>query len=392
MKSLKTLVLFIACLSQQACCKTVSQLKREILDQILPKNENEIFVAPGNNTNGVTVVETSLHVLDIEDVNENNLEFTLTLYFRHGWKDHRLKYIANNQFGYVSINDDGVIWTPDTFFVNEKKGHGFDVLRPNVFIKIYPDGYVECSKKVSVTLACPMDFTRFPFDKQQCSVRMESYGSGTDSIILKWKQHSAISISESMVLPLFQVDKLVSSSGSIHLTTVEYSFLNISIYFTRRLSYYVHQVFLPSILIVILSWLPFWLKKQALVARLLVGIGLVMTYTMCVLKFQPKTSYATSMQYFTWMCMTFLVTSLLETIAIHILSKDDDQIKDCVESGNVKTPRVKADFVVLGSRFLVPLIFGLLCFVYFVTNGGFGSDDGVEVPGNKTSEIIVNAF
>uniref|UniRef100_A0A1Y1NGQ9 Uncharacterized protein n=1 Tax=Photinus pyralis TaxID=7054 RepID=A0A1Y1NGQ9_PHOPY len=50
--------------------RTIPELKLEILNQILPKNENEIMIAPGNLTKDCTEVEATLYVLNIDEINE----------------------------------------------------------------------------------------------------------------------------------------------------------------------------------------------------------------------------------------------------------------------------------------------------------------------------------
>ncbi|KAF5285472.1 hypothetical protein FQA39_LY16646 [Lamprigera yunnana] len=379
--------LLLVCLIQRASPKTTARTKKEILDQILPKDESDVLIAPANKT----VVEVSMYILDFALGNDDGTEATITFYIRQTWKDNRLKYPNSGLFKFIGINSDDVIWTPDVFFSNQKKGYDFNIVRPNVFVKIFPDGTVFWSKKISVTTVCPVDFKRFPFDKQECSFHIESYGSNVDDIVLKWRNQSAVEISSSIQIPLFQLEKLVSASGITQFSTGEYSFLGVHLYTSRSLTHYVYQIYLPSVVLVVLSWLPFWMKKRMLIGRLLLCVGLLLTFitTINYSMRKPKSSQITSIQLFIAMCFAFLTTSLIETVLVHILSKDDDKIKECSESGDVMIVPRRTHILDLGSRLVVPAAYVLICTVYFATAGAL-ADNAIPIPGNKTDEIILN--
>ena len=89
------------------------------------------------------------------------------------------------------MTDARKVWMPDTFFRNEKEGRFHNILVPNVYIRIFPDGFVlysirwvkstkpqrKCQfllSRVSLTLACPMNLKLYPLDRQKCSLRVAS--------------------------------------------------------------------------------------------------------------------------------------------------------------------------------------------------------------------------
>lgn len=84
----------------------------------------------------------------------------------------------NNSFlgrlKYLTLTEANRVWMPDLFFSNEKEGHFHNIIMPNVYIRIFPNGSVLYSIRISLTLACPMNLKLYPLDRQVCSLRMAS--------------------------------------------------------------------------------------------------------------------------------------------------------------------------------------------------------------------------
>lgn len=75
---------------------------------------------------------------------------------------------------YLTLTEANRVWMPDLFFSNEKEGHFHNIIMPNVYIRIFPNGSVLYSIRISLTLACPMNLKLYPLDRQVCSLRMAS--------------------------------------------------------------------------------------------------------------------------------------------------------------------------------------------------------------------------
>jgi len=73
-----------------------------------------------------------------------------------------------------------------------------------------------------------------------------------------------------------------------------YSRLACHLLFVRRLGYYLIQIYIPSSLIVVLSWMSFWLDRNAVPARVALGITTVLTLTTLISNTNaslPKVAY-----------------------------------------------------------------------------------------------------
>jgi len=80
----------------------------------------------------------------------------------------------------------------------------------------------------------------------------------------------------------------------------DYSRLACHLLFVRRLGYYLIQIYIPSSLIVVLSWISFWLDRNAVPARVALGITTVLTLTTLISNTNaslPKVFYVISVHF-----------------------------------------------------------------------------------------------
>lgn len=74
----------------------------------------------------------------------------------------------------VPDDPDQRIWMPDTFFQNEKNAQRHMIDKPNVLIRVYSNGDILYSVRLSLTLSCPMSLREYPMDKQTCFIDLAS--------------------------------------------------------------------------------------------------------------------------------------------------------------------------------------------------------------------------
>ncbi|VDO46593.1 unnamed protein product [Haemonchus placei] len=88
------------------------------------------------------------------------MQYNLQVTFRQLWQDSRLAYqssFPNDKVPkFIIITEKDLIWTPDTFFLNEKQAHRHEIDKLNLLLRIYANGSVMYSERLSLTLSCPM--------------------------------------------------------------------------------------------------------------------------------------------------------------------------------------------------------------------------------------------
>ncbi|XP_069052548.1 gamma-aminobutyric acid receptor subunit rho-1-like isoform X2 [Lepisosteus oculatus] len=177
-------------------------------EQLLRIDDHDFTMRPGFGGPAIPV-GVDVQVESLDTISEVDMDFTMTLYLRHYWKDERLAFPSTNN---QSMTFDGrlvkKIWVPDMFFVHSKRSFIHDTTTDNVMLRVYPDGKVLYSLRVTVTAMCNMDLSRFPLDTQTCSLEIESYAYTDDDLMLYWKKgNDSLKTDDRISLSQFLIQK-----------------------------------------------------------------------------------------------------------------------------------------------------------------------------------------
>nr|XP_027203700.1 gamma-aminobutyric acid receptor subunit beta-like [Dermatophagoides pteronyssinus] len=274
-------------------------------------------------------VGVTMHIISISSISAVQMDFTSDFYFRQSWRDSRLSFQPHPgiQALYVGAEVSEKIWVPDTFFANEKAAQFHMATTPNTFIRIKSNGDVFLSMRLTVTSSCPMNLQYFPMDRQSCTIEVESYGYSMADIQYKWGidgQGSDVVLAKNLELPQFKVYKHLQRRKVEVLSTGNYSRLVCEIEFVRSMGYYLIQIYIPASLIVIISWVSFWLHRNASPARVQLGVTTVLTMTTLMSSTNaamPKISYIKSIDVFLGTCFVMVFAALLEYATVGYMGK-----------------------------------------------------------------------
>lgn len=89
------------------------------------------------------------------------------------------------------------------------------------------------------------------------------------------------------------------------------------------MGYYLIQIYIPSGLIVIISWVSFWLNRNATPARVALGVTTVLTMTTLMSSTNaalPKISYVKSIDVYLGTCFVMVFASLLGEFIFFFIS------------------------------------------------------------------------
>ena len=94
--------------------------------------------------------------------------------------------------------------------------------------------------------------------------------------------------------------------------------------FKREFSYYLIQIYIPSSLIVVISWVSFWLNRNASPARVSLGVTTVLTMTTLMSSTNaalPKISYVKSIDIYLGTCFVMVFASLLGNVPLALSTR-----------------------------------------------------------------------
>ncbi|PWA16374.1 hypothetical protein CCH79_00004450 [Gambusia affinis] len=313
-------------------CSTIPQLSPRKL-QSRQKNETgtqKLVVAP-HPARPAIPVGVDVQVESLDSISEVDMDFTMTLYLRHYWKDERLSFSSSTN---KSMTFDGrlvkKIWVPDVFFVHSKRSFIHDTTTDNIMLRVFPDGHVLYSLRVTVTAACNMDFSRFPLDSQTCSLELESYAYTDEDLMLYWKSgDESLSTDDRISLSQFLIQKFHTTSRlAFYSSTGWYNRLYINFTLRRHIFFFLLQTYFPATLMVMLSWVSFWIDRRAVPARVSLGITTVLTMSTIITGVNasmPRVSYIKAVDIYLWVSFVFVFLSVLEYAAVNYLSTVQDR-------------------------------------------------------------------
>ena len=171
-----------------------------------------------------TNVTVNVFVNSMDSIAETTMDYRLNVFLRMRWNDPRLNYrfvswlcqllLDLNNLIRGLFDDDSVtvhpsmlnsLWLPDLFFANEKIANFHKVTQENKLVRIYKNGDIYISVRITLTLACYMSLEIFPMDVQKCTMEVESFGYDMTNLIFEWQKTEPIQLKGTLQLPQFTI-------------------------------------------------------------------------------------------------------------------------------------------------------------------------------------------
>ncbi|XP_034462976.1 glycine receptor, alpha 4b [Hippoglossus hippoglossus] len=271
-------------------------------------------------------VTCNLFINSFGSITETTMDYRLNVFLRQQWNDPRLAY---KEYPDDSLDLDpsmlDSIWKPDLFFANEKGANFHEVTTDNKLLRIFQNGNVLYSIRLTLTLSCPMDLKNFPMDSQMCIMQLESFGYTMNDLIFEWLDIGAVQVADDLTLPQFVLNEEIGLGYCTkQYNTGKFTCIEVKFYLERQMGYYLIQMYIPSLLTVILSWVSFWINMDAAPARVGLGITTVLTMTTQSSGSRaslPKVSYVKAIDIWMAVCLLFVFAALLEYAAVNFVSR-----------------------------------------------------------------------
>jgi hypothetical protein len=263
-------------------------------------------------------VEVSLLVDQISDINQTEENFTVVAYLIMYWQDDKFAYnpdkckcneidFTREQF-FEFIQEKNIDWPK--FIILNQQGRRF--IQEDNF-RVYPDGEVKYFERFTVTLQAPdFDFRKFPFDPQKFFVRIMSLNAvdyynfipNYDLPLIGdhlGEEEWVVTNYESFVR-----DKKVLRTHSEYILEIDT---------VRHIKYYMFRIFLPLLLIIVVSWGTFFMKDYS--NRIMVSVSnllIFVAFNFSIGSDLPRLGYMTFMDGILF--GAFLITAI--TVLINV--------------------------------------------------------------------------
>ncbi|KAF2362964.1 Neurotransmitter-gated ion-channel ligand-binding domain [Trinorchestia longiramus] len=276
----------------------------------------------------------------------------------------------------LDLNDPNLvkaIWKPEVYFPNAKHAEFQFVTVPNVLVRINPHGEILYMLRLKLLFACMMELSKFPLDTQVCTMEIASFSKTMQELVLQWKAtREPIKMYRDLRMPQFQMQQIVATAcqeasqiggwlgGGAGPWPVKrflklvggwvvveghslpigflncgwwadsvptpwlgnYSCLVAEFHLQRSVGFHLVQSYLPTILIVAISWVSFWMDVDSVPGRTTLGVTTLLTVSTKSSGIQgdlPQVSYVKAIDVWMGACTAFVFCALLEFTLVNYL-------------------------------------------------------------------------
>lgn len=206
-------------------------------------------------------------------------------------------------------------WWPALHAVNGVGGYDRGLLR----MTVAADGTATNRTRLRTTLRAPLDFHAFPFDRQVLPVHVESVTAPAAQLALRADDGFA-GFAEGFALPEWRLQGMRIEHATVERVQERepYSRVSFLIDVERMTGYYLWKIMLPMAIIVMISWIVFWMSDEGLGRRAGVsatGMLTVIAYQFVVAGSLPRFPYLTVMDRIALVALV----SIAATMAVNLL-------------------------------------------------------------------------
>lgn len=294
----------------------------QILDSLLKKDYDR-RATPTNHLNNATVVTCELYIRSFGSISPNTMDYEVDLYLRQKWHDERLKHSDLTEP--LDLNDPNLvkaIWKPEVYFPNAKDAEFQYVTVPNVLVRIKPDGEILYMLRLKLKFSCMMDLAKFPLDNQICTMEIASFSKTIEELRLEWKNTKPVIMQRGLRMPQFEIVDIQASDCQESFQIGNYSCLVAEYYLRRSVGYHLVQSYLPTMLIVAISWVSFWMDVDSVPGRTTLGVTTLLAVSSQSSGIQgglPQVSYVKAIDIWMGTCTAFVFCALLEFTIVNYL-------------------------------------------------------------------------
>ena len=139
-------------------------------------------------SNATVVVNTSLFLMDIYQIDYQSYTFHLNFVLKLKWFDNRINITSEDKEEVIEAQFLKQLWKPDLYMWNAKGGmaRSDDTVKSGAkVIRNGGDIMVKYTIESEADLICVMKYGNYPFDTNICSLEISSFGHFNDSLMFQ---------------------------------------------------------------------------------------------------------------------------------------------------------------------------------------------------------------
>lgn len=297
-------------------------------------------------TQGPTEIVLRVYVNDVISIHDVDQSFTADVVFRAEWYDPRLRH--SQQVPCKAGLDQ--IWTPVLQLLNRRAVERMH--EPE--LSVSPDGSIVFRVRSLGEFSFRADLSNFPFDEQELSFKVVStYGPEDVRLI---SRPEMLEMGEQLSISNWNISLQGSRSSVQYISAIDKQLERIDIVMRaeRLAGYYTWQQLLPLLLVVMMTWVTFWIPQEFVPPR--VGLAATSMLTLIAYRFAmssvlPPIAYLTRLDVFMIGASVLVFAGLAATVAVSYFAHNNNM--------------AMADTVNRSARWLSPLLLVLLTTIAF---------------------------
>jgi soluble cytochrome b562 len=286
--------------AEKAVEKAAQKAIQEAAEQETEKAE--IKATRPEDWKGPTKVGFRILVLDIDEIDGANQNFTVNVFMNLTWTDRRLASPKGAERQILLQQ----VWNPQVLIANQQGLLSRSL--PEV-VQVKPNGTVIYRQRYTGKLSQPLDLSEFPLDKHVFTIQFASAAYFADELEFV-PDPSPVdpkviggAIASNLSLPDWQILRHeVFAAPYQPINEIRAAGFVFQFEAKRYIEYYIWQIVLPLTVVVVMSWAGFWVQRGQVGVRIGVATSSVLTliaHRFVLASLLPRLPYMTRLDYFT---------------------------------------------------------------------------------------------
>lgn len=324
------------------------------------------------------LVAAQLYVHDLFDVDQKRGMMTIQAKQYSVWKDARLAWNGTDNGGCLDEVDFpgellSEMWRPDLFWL----GLSEPEKQLRHYFKLRSDGRVLDNKLLYMKLRCEMDLGDMPYDEQTCTIRLGTYRENLKQVRLVFKDTIPIRMDSDVNNLEFELTAVSGTNPITEFSTGKEARLDFSFHFRRKPAFYEQYYFKPLGVIVMVSWMQFFVDRNAVPARATLALVCLLTCVFAsqnLLKNIPAVPYSVFAVNFINVCEAFQIYGIVAFALGNYLCRVQKRVDAGKPAGRLYcclrrngTMTLKDEHVDLFSRIAYPIAFATAMAILFLS-------------------------